>query len=158
MVRVGADGDGAIARAALPAAGDKSIEAFRMLALEGVSDTIKVEVTEEPSIEGAEDKTYKLVVSAGSDTEEFEGLTLKKGRTNLATKVNAQSKLIKIEETGASLPDAQRVPAAGSYTLSAPPVSVSRSGPRTSRATSPSGAAWAALPRSTRSRWSACRI
>jgi uncharacterized protein len=128
VVRVGADGDGATARAALPAAADKSVEAFRMLALEGVSDTIKVELSEEPSIEGAEDKTYKLVINAGSQTEEIEGLTLKKGRTNLATKVNAQSKLIKIEETGASLPDAQRVPATGSYTLSAPPVSVSKVG------------------------------
>ena len=61
-----------------------------------------------------------IVVSSGSDTEEYEGLTLKKGRNNLATKVNASSKLIKIEETGASLPEAQRVPATGKYALSAP--------------------------------------
>jgi hypothetical protein len=35
--------------------------------------------------------------------------------TGGATAVNAQSKLIKIEETGASLPEAQRVPATGSF-------------------------------------------
>ncbi|MDP9325359.1 MAG: phage tail sheath subtilisin-like domain-containing protein [Candidatus Dormibacteraeota bacterium] len=58
-------------------------------------------------------------MTAGSEKEEYEGLTLKKGRANLATKVNAASKLVKIEETGASLPDAR--PAAGSYTLSSPP-------------------------------------
>ena len=54
--------------------------------------------------------------------EEFTGLSTKKGRTNLATKVNAQSKLIKIEETGAALPEAQRVPATGLFKLSAPSI------------------------------------
>jgi phage tail sheath protein FI len=121
VVRVGAGGNNVAPRAALPAAADKGVEAFAMLALDGVDDPVKVDVSEEPSIEGAEDKTYKVVIDAGSAHEEFEGLTLKKGRNNLATKVNAQSKLIKIEETGASLPEAQRIPAAGSYTLSTPP-------------------------------------
>jgi phage tail sheath protein FI len=133
IVRVGADGKGAVARAALPAAADKGVEAFQIVALEGVADTVKVEVSEEPSAtttgDGGEDKTYKVVVTAGSDREEFEGLTLKKGRTYLVTKVNGGSKLIKIEETGASLPDAQRVPAPGSYTLSAPPASVDKVAP-----------------------------
>ena len=59
-------------------------------------------------------------MTSGSESEEYDGLTLKKGRNNLATKVNASSKLIKIEETGASLPEAQRVPATGKYTLSVP--------------------------------------
>jgi uncharacterized protein len=121
VVRVGA-GDGAGARpvAALPAAADASVETFRAQALEGVDSTIKVELTEEPSAGDKDaEPTYKLVVTAGSEKEEYEGLTLKKGRSNLATKVNAASKLVKIEETGASLPDAR--PAAGSYTLSSPP-------------------------------------
>jgi hypothetical protein len=52
------------------------------------------------------DQDYRLLVDAGSGgREEHEGLTLRKGRSNLATKVNAASKLIKIEETGASLPE-----------------------------------------------------
>src|SRR5215203_1905876 len=137
VVRVGA-GDGAAARpqAALPAAADKSIEAFHAEALKDVNGSVKVELSEEPAAgEGAE-PTYKLVVDAGtSGKEEYEGLTLKKGRQNLATKVNAASKFIKITET-AGLPDSR--PAAGTYTLSAPSA----------------GAGW---PRSTRSRWSACR-
>ena len=54
---------------------------------------------------GGAEATYKLTVTAGDQTEEHEGLTLQKGRNNLATQVNAASKLIKIEETGASLPE-----------------------------------------------------
>jgi phage tail sheath protein FI len=128
VVRVGDAGNGKVARAALPAAADKGVEAFRILALEGVTDTVKVDITEEPTTaEGAgEDKTYKIVITAGSEREEFDGLTLKKGRSYLATKVNAASKLIKIEETGASLPEAQRGPAAGSYTLSTPAAKVEK--------------------------------
>src|SRR5207248_5376417 len=44
----------------------------------------------------------------------------------IATKVNAASQLIRIEETGAALPDAQRAPAVGSYTLVAPPAPAPR--------------------------------
>jgi uncharacterized protein len=124
VVRVGANGDHQVPVAALPAAADKAVESFRILALEGVSESVKVDLSEEPTVTtegGGEEKTYKLVISAGPDREEFDGLTLKRGRANLATKVNASSKLIRIEETGASLPDAQRIPAAGSYTLSVPP-------------------------------------
>ena len=76
--------------------------------------------------------------SPGSaSNEEYTGLTLKKGRNNLATKVNAASKLIKIEETGASLPEAQRVPATGAYKLSAPRSTPGGVKPTISRATSP---------------------
>jgi phage tail sheath protein FI len=122
VVRVGA-GDGAAARpqAALPAAADKSIEAFHAEALKDVNGAVKVELTEEPSAGDDADPTYKLVVDAGTaGKEEYEGLTLKKGRSNLATKVNAASKFIKITET-AGLPDSR--PAVGTYTLSAPSVS-----------------------------------
>jgi Bacteriophage tail sheath protein len=125
VVRVGDDGgsNGAgAARAALPAAADGGVEAFAAVALDAGRDDVSVEVVEEPSAGEGADQSYTVRVSAGADKEEFTGLTLKKGRNNLATKVNAQSKLIKIEETGASLPEAQRVPAAGAYKLSAPSI------------------------------------
>jgi len=124
VVRVGDDGGGGAApRAALPAASDASVEAYRVVALDAGNGDVKVELTEEPSAGDKDgDKSYKLVVSSGSETEEHEGLTLKKGRTNIATKVNSASKLVKVEETGASLPEAQRVPATGSYTLSKPSI------------------------------------
>jgi phage tail sheath protein FI len=120
VVRVGADTNGrATARAALPAASDRTIEAFRAESLEGVSEPVTVEVSEEPESAGKDgDATYKLVVTAGDQVESHEGLSLKKGRTNIATKVNAASKLIRIVDVSASLPET-RV-AAGSYTLSAP--------------------------------------
>jgi phage tail sheath protein FI len=129
VVRVGDDGgsNGAgAARAALPAAADTSVETFSAVALDSGRDDISVEVVEEPSAGDGADQTYTVRVSAGADKEEFTGLSLKKGRNNLATKVNAQSKLIKIEETGASLPEAQRVPAAGTYRLSAPSIDPSK--------------------------------
>ena len=96
-----------------------------MTALKGVDDPVQVELSEEPTAEDTtENKTYKLVVTAGAQREEYDGLSpTKKGRGHLATKVNSASKLIKIEEVGASLPEAQRIPATGTYTLSAPPVS-----------------------------------
>jgi phage tail sheath protein FI len=133
IVRVGDESRAARPQAALPAAADAGVETFRAQALEGVDGTVKVELSQEPSTGGEgkdADPTYKLVVDAGpAGKEEYEGLTLKKGRSNLATKVNSSSKLIKIEETGASLPDAQRAPAAGSYTLSTPSVSPEKVNP-----------------------------
>ena len=122
VVRVGSDENGSAPRAALPAAADKGVETFRATALPGVEGSVKVEIAEEPATEGKDggEPTYKLIVSSGSESEEYDGLTLKKGRNNLAAKVNSASKLIKIEETGASLPEAQRAPATGSYTLSPP--------------------------------------
>jgi Bacteriophage tail sheath protein len=127
IVRVGAPEGGAGSRAvaALPAASDKAVEAYRAKALAGVDGTVKVEITEEPNAgEGdAKEVTYKVTVDAGSGgKEEFDGLSIKKGRQNIATKVNAQSKLIGIEDLSASLPEAQRAPATGSYTLSTPAV------------------------------------
>jgi len=72
----------------------------------------------------AEKEGRALHLSLEVSREEYEGLSpTKKGRSHLATKVNSASKLIKIEEVGASLPEAQRIPATGTYTLSAPPVS-----------------------------------
>ncbi|MDA0183392.1 phage tail sheath subtilisin-like domain-containing protein [Solirubrobacter phytolaccae] len=126
IVRVGDDGSSngraATPRAALPAATDASVEAFAAVALNAGKEEVTVEVSEEPTAGEGADKTYTVKVTQGSENEEFTGLSTKKGRTNLATKVNAQSKLIKIEETGAALPDAQRTPATGVFKLSTPSI------------------------------------
>src|ERR687894_733302 len=62
IVRVGADdgGAGALPRAALPAATDKGVEAFRAVALAGAGDSVTVEVTEEPDAGKDGDATYTL--------------------------------------------------------------------------------------------------
>jgi hypothetical protein len=128
IVRVGSS-EGGVRMAALPAAGDGNAEAFRAVALKGVDSDVKLELTaESPSGGGGgggeggggeeAPTTYKLTVSAGTESEEYEGLSVKKGRSYIVTKVNAASKLIKLEETGGSLPDVALAP--GSYTLSMP--------------------------------------
>jgi phage tail sheath protein FI len=127
IVRVGGDGPAPQTQAALPAASNRAIEAFRAVAQDGVDGEVQVEITQEPTPEPPEGEekppsedggTYRMVVSSGSKREEFDGLSLKKGRSYIVTKVNAGSKLIRLEETGASLPEGQRAPATGSYTLS----------------------------------------
>jgi phage tail sheath protein FI len=125
IVRVGG-GDGAAQRrmAALPAASDTSLEAFRAIAKGDPDGEIAVNLEEE-SGGGGPDTTYKLSVSAGDQTEVHDGLTLnKKTKSYIVTKVNAASKLIKLEETGGSLPDDLRVPAVGKYALAIPAVPV----------------------------------
>jgi phage tail sheath protein FI len=124
VIRIGANGDGPPpARAALPAAADASLETLNVVALPDVEGQVSVELTEEESGKPAdeskpEDKTYRLVVTVGDQKEEYDGLSMK-GRSNLRTKVNAVSKLIKIEEASASLPEAQRAPKPGKYLLAA---------------------------------------
>jgi phage tail sheath protein FI len=119
IIRVGDESESPAPRAALPAAADKGVEAFSAVALPSVTGPIEIEIVEEPQTEGKDpgEPTYKVTVSAGDDREEYPGLTLKKGRQHVATKINASSKLIKIEETGA-LQDG-RV-ATGTYSLSVP--------------------------------------
>ena len=65
IIRVGAEDGSQVARAALPAAADQGVEAFRVTALKGVDDPVQVELSEEPTAEDTENKTYKLVVTAG---------------------------------------------------------------------------------------------
>ncbi len=133
VVRVGGDSsNGAgppIAQAALPAAANPSLDAYRAVALPAADGDVSLELSEEPPPpppDGEEgdggggkeaEPSWRLVVTAGSAREEHEGLTLKRGRTNIATKVNSASKLIRLEETGASLPEGQRAPATGTYSL-----------------------------------------
>lgn len=136
IVRVGnvSSAGAPVPQAALPAAGDSGVETLRIQAKPGIESQVKVEVAENAIIKnegdgegdkpaGGADRTYKITITApGAAPEEYDGLTLKKGRNNLLTKVNSASKLVKIEETGGSLPEAQRAPATGTYVLSAPSV------------------------------------
>lgn len=124
IIRVGGEGDAQEPRAALPAATDRGIEALRAVALPGVTGTITVDVSEDPPEEGKDgEPTYTVVVSAGTDREEYPHLPLK-GRSNVATKINSASKLIKIVDTGVSLPETRI--AGGTYTLVTPPRSAER--------------------------------
>ena len=111
-----------------------------------------------PQGEDAPDDVFTIQVKRGGRIEEtFEGLSSKKGKQNVATVVNAQSKLIQLEEIG-NLGFAERRPAPGAVTLAggAAPAPA-RVGPTTTSATAPTAPASAASRRSTPSRWSRSR-
>jgi Bacteriophage tail sheath protein len=135
VVRVGPSNGAAAARAALPAAanGKPTAELPGLTVIAVGEGEVKLELTEETrpaaagdgkgdKSDGAVDKppAYRLVVTAASEKEEYDALTLTAGRNNLITKVNQASRLIQFEKTDA-------VPAAlhpGTYALAVPPVAI----------------------------------
>lgn len=115
VVRIGQQGGAQPkARAELPAAGQNGLPSVRVnAAAEGpTGNNLNVEVADasEPT-----DETFKLVVKRGAAAEEtFDNVSIKRGKTNVATIVNTQSKLIQIEEVkGGELVR----PANGNYAL-----------------------------------------
>ena len=82
-------------------------------------------------------------------SEEFDGLSLKKGRNYIVTKVNAGSQLIQLEETGAHR---SRTCARRGHLQAVAATGAGREAglPASSRATSRAARAWAAWPPSTR--------
>ena len=90
------------ARAELNSGGDKKVAGYRVQALEAgpAGNDISVDVVH-PTGEGAPEDTFSIVVKrAGKPEETFDNLTAKRGRQNALTVVNAQSTLIRLEETG----------------------------------------------------------
>ena len=121
VVRAGGNG------AATPAAGGELLALsagsapgaaqYRIIAREPgpAGDTISVEVA--PPAEGAPEDTFKLVVKRDGKVEEtFENVTTKKGKQNVVTVVQTQSKLVQIEEVGTGGALATR-PAPGTVAL-----------------------------------------
>jgi hypothetical protein len=110
IVRIGrgaGDGGDPPARGELVAGEDEALGAYRVSALEGgpVGNDITVEVTAAPPVEGQApgDATFTLSVRHGGQVaESFPDLTRKRGKQNAVTVVNAQSKLIRIEEVAAA--------------------------------------------------------
>jgi len=121
VVRVGRDGQGGgeapAAVAELVSGGDTPLPTYRVHALEpgAAGNGITVEVTDPH--EGQPQDTFRLVVrKEGTDEEVYEGLTThRKARTNVATVVNAASRLVRVEEAVAT--GAVERPAAGTVVL-----------------------------------------
>ncbi|HET7523611.1 MAG TPA: hypothetical protein VFJ79_05640, partial [Acidimicrobiales bacterium] len=110
IVRVGGNGASApVARAELTAAAGgggaaANVGAFRVQALsEGAEgNDISVEIADSAA-EGAPEDAFKLIVKKGDKVEEtFDNVTTKKGRQNVVNVVNAQSKLVRLEDLGVS--------------------------------------------------------
>jgi len=111
IVRVGQDAGEEPLRAQLTARTDDKGTApkydIRALPSAPLGETIEVEITENPRPEGEGDaaaaETFKLsVIRGGQPVEEFDGLTVARGKQNAVTVVNAQSKLISISEVSGS--------------------------------------------------------
>jgi uncharacterized protein len=115
IVRIGQPSGGAQPRArAELTGGAPTLPGLRVQAVaEGTAGNgLTVEVAD--ASEPAED-TFKLIVKRGTSVEEtWDNLSTKKGKNNVATQVNTQSKLIQIEDTKGG--EVAR-PANGSYNL-----------------------------------------
>lgn len=99
VVRVGGNGSAPPARAELLAGGDTRLGAYRVLALEAGAPGNEITVEVVDPGEGAAEDAFKLLVKRGGKVEEeFDKVSTKRGRQNVVTMVNAQSKLIRLEE------------------------------------------------------------
>jgi hypothetical protein len=119
VVRIGGNGQSPTARAELTSAADPTLAAYRITALEegATGNDITVEVVEPPTGEKGGDDTFTILVKRNGSEERFENLTTKKGKTNVVTVVNQQSKLINLEDI-AKPANLERRPTAGKITLS----------------------------------------
>jgi hypothetical protein len=112
VVRIGGNGAASpAARAELTAStgaaggAAANLGAFRVQALAEGDDgnNISVEIAD-ATAEGASEDAFKLIVKKGPSAEEtFDNVTTKRGRQNVVTVVNAQSKLIRLEDLGVSV-------------------------------------------------------
>jgi hypothetical protein len=128
IVRVGGNGSAPMptARAELTSGGPDKAIPYRIEALAAGSagNDLTVEVTH-PAGDGADDASFTLIVKTdGKPVETYENLSTKKGKQNAVTVVNAESKLIRLEEalTGTALvrPAAGPVMLAGGDYVPAP--------------------------------------
>ena len=160
VIRVGGGANGnqpAPAKAELTSGSEAAkVGAYRVTALKpgDVGNELTIEIP--PPEEGAPDDTFKLIVKRGVQiAEEFDGLTTKRGKQNAVTVVNAQSKLIKLEEAADGGTLARPAPGSTSLIGRRRPVGADhpRCRPTTTSATPPIGPASVASRPSTRSRW-----
>jgi uncharacterized protein len=114
IVRVNSD-DGAQAPVALlPGSTDSALKSLRARAVDPAAQvSVEVGPASEPS-----DETFKFTVRGPEGAvEEFDNVTLKKGKGNVITEVKTRSKLITLEEVSTEGSLVERRPATGTYQL-----------------------------------------
>jgi phage tail sheath protein FI len=117
IVRVGGDSPAPQARAEIAAAADGSSPGYRAIALEPGTSGNQINLEVKPATSG-EEGAFNLTVSApGRDTETYENVSTKRGKSNVVTMVKERSKLVQLEEVG-SASALERVPAVGTLSLS----------------------------------------
>jgi phage tail sheath protein FI len=135
IVRVGGSSNGSspTARGELGAGGagtDGKVGGYQINALEAGAGGADITVEVQDGGEGKPQDSFRLLVKRGGKVEEtFDDVTTKRGKQNVVTVVNAQSKLIRIEEKaqGAAL----EKPAPGQVALATPPPTPERLSPDT---------------------------
>ena len=116
IVRVNSDAGAPAPVALLPGSADASLKSLRARAID---PNAQVSVQVGPASEPTEE-TFKLTVRGPDGTlEEFDNVTLKKGKGNVLTEVKTRSKLIVLEEVATEGSLVERRPADGSYQLQA---------------------------------------
>jgi phage tail sheath protein FI len=119
VVRVGATpSEASTAMGELPSGKDKKLAAFRVAALEEGDDgnRLSVEIADAGKGDGVPEDAFRLIVKKNNrQSEDFDQVTVTPGPSNVVTKVNEHSKLIRIEEaaTGGAL----AVPPKGTVSL-----------------------------------------
>ncbi|ROR97612.1 hypothetical protein EDD28_2213 [Salana multivorans] len=116
-------GSGRAAKQIAPGPAQAMVGALRITAQDssGKPKKITVEVSDAGGDSPSDDQ-FKLVISVdGKEAETFDNVTTKKGENNVATKVNAHSKVVVIEETAAGSAALMK-PDKGSTELVTPPV------------------------------------
>ncbi len=101
IVRIGSGGEEKTAVAELTSGHDGNVlGAYKVKAIEAGAEGNDITVEIADSAQPAEEGSFKLVVKkSGQVAETFEPVTTKKGKINVVTVVNAQSQLIRLEET-----------------------------------------------------------
>lgn len=96
---VASDGAKATPAKAQLATGDaKPTDVLEITAKAGGPSGNNIKVTSKAdSVKEGEDPTFTISITDGTSTENFSGLSLKKGDTNVETVVNAQSKLVDVK-------------------------------------------------------------
>lgn len=102
-----------VAAAEINAGPDGAAPAYRITAKESGDGANGLTVEVQDATEGDQSETFKLVVRRGDQQlESFDNLSTKRGRSHVSTLVNAQSKLITVEEVATGGP-LERRPATG---------------------------------------------
>jgi phage tail sheath protein FI len=131
VVRIGQDGsDGKGSNAKEQQSGPQALLGrIRVHALDsgGSPGDLSVEVAEAGGDDPSDDMFKLVVKQRGQQVEEYDRVTLSRGKTNVATVVNAASKLIKIEEVARA---ALEKPAYGETALAEPPPAPAVPSPR----------------------------
>ncbi len=155
VVRVGSEtvAEAPVLRGEFPAAEDGRT-AFAVRALPAIAGGQPITVEVAPSAEPSEETFTLIVKRGGAVVEAMEGLTVRRGPSNVATAVKQQSKLIEVEETRGS-----RVLARASRSRSRSPRTPPRyaSSPTSTSATPPTAPGSPDWRRSTRSPCCRCR-